>query len=82
MLSPQGFYMENSAEITGYMRTGTLTNHQHNQQFLSRSHPRNKTKFLSQTGRHLHTPSSQRKRHTDGPPALPVHTPNTPGKAV
>lgn len=34
----------------------------------------NKTKFLSQTGRHLHTPSSQRKRHTDRPPTLPVHS--------
>ena len=35
---------------------------------------RNKTKFLSETGRHLHTPSSKKKRHSDRLPTLPVHS--------
>ena len=35
---------------------------------------RNKTKFSSETGRHLHTPSSKKKKHSDRLPTLPAHS--------
>ena len=95
MLYLQGFYMENSAKITGCMRRGTFTNNQHNQHFLWHSHPPPKGFGESNTEWKAGIKQSScpkqadtstlplpRKRDTQTDCQRSLYTPNTLGEAV
>lgn len=95
MLYLQGFYMENSAKITGCVRRGTFTNNQHNQHFLWHSHPPPKGFGESNTEWKAEIKQSScpkqadtstiplpRKRDTQTDCQRSLYTPNTLGEAV